>query len=76
MADAGRGHQFVERQRQQVAQVAIEKCDRQPPIGRQYPIRKCFVESAVVGMFDERLTKPFVSAYESITVVGDGFPGH
>ena len=76
MADAGRGHQLVERLRQQLAQRAIEKGDRKAPVGRQNPIGKGLVEAAVVGSFNKRLTKPFVSAYESIAVVGDGFPGH
>ena len=76
VADAGRGHQFVERLRKQIAQRTIEKGNRKSPVGGQNPIGKGFVEAAVVGSFDESLTKPFVSTYKSITIVGDGFPGH
>ena len=59
-----------------LAQRAIEKGNREASIGGQNPIGKGFVEAAVIGAFDETLTKPFVSAYKSIAVVGDGFPGH
>ena len=52
VADAGRGHQLVERQRQEVAQVTIEKGNGEAPIGRQYPVRKSFVETTVVRMLE------------------------
>ena len=67
---------YIERLRQEFAQWPIQKGNREAPVRGQDPVGEGFVEATVVGPFQQSLTKPFVSAYEAIAVVGDGFPGH